>query len=242
MTIVPTCIAVHQAEETNHDWMLQWLCALLWFRSSMGDFLLFFFSKISSWGISAQSIISFCPHQFLWKTKKMFPGSLFSYWTSPRNACWVWECQNKMGSWNLASSLQPKPLFQISWFVSIRFEHDQTKIQCLTSLTAHMGMSLVQLQKESGSSVQTEGKTACSVCNWTSKWVVQYVTSGTNTSPFFRCWQVYKQCKTKRRKKNAAEVFCNDLRRRKIYTADWLASWWDWSGVSNVSADTGEKA
>lgn len=45
-----------------------------------------------------------------------------------------------------------------------------------------------------------------------------------------------------KKKKNAAEVFCDDLRRRKIYTADWLASWWDWSSISNGSSGTGEKA
>lgn len=47
--------------------------------------------------------------------------------------------------------------------VSVPLEHDQTKVQCPTSLPAHMGMSLVQLQEESGSITQTEGKTACSV-------------------------------------------------------------------------------
>lgn len=44
-----------------------------------------FFFKTSSLGNSAQFKISFCRHQFLWKTKNilMFCSSLFSYWTSP---------------------------------------------------------------------------------------------------------------------------------------------------------------
>lgn len=45
-----------------------------------------------------------------------------------------------------------------------------------------------------------------------------------------------------KKKKSAAEEFCDDLRRRKSYTADWLASQWGWSGVSNISSDTGEQA
>lgn len=70
-----------------------------------------------------------------------------------------------MASWDLANPLQPKPLFQISQIVSVQFEEDQTKMQCPAGLTTHMGKELVQLQMESGSSLQTEGKTACGVCN-----------------------------------------------------------------------------
>lgn len=126
----------------------------------MGDFLFFLFFNTSSLEKSAQSIISFCPHRLLWKTK-MYPRSLFSYWTSLLELLPGVEIPEQNGSWDLASSLWPKPLFQIARFVSVLLKYDQAKRQSPTSLTAHTGMNLVQLQMETGSSVRTEGKMPC---------------------------------------------------------------------------------
>jgi len=83
-----------------------------------------------------------------------------------------------------------------------------------------MGTSLVQLQNESGSNMQTERRQLVVSVTEPANELYNMWPLGQTQVPSSDVGRFINNAKEKEGEKKAAEVFCDDLRRRKIYTAD----------------------